>query len=291
METEKGGQTPILRTLARLAKENSDAFDQYIKRLNADVRTAENDQSFYKVITDMYSGLQEHNDGKWEVEGMALAKLSESQSQQASAYSGIVCAMSKLTPEMQKRILQTIRVLVGNGGQPLQQMVGVVNGVGGEVGNVGLCAVYLSFDAIKNLRLWWKGEITGKRCAKNIIDATFTVSAGAGGGIAGAAIGAFLGPLGTIVGGLLGGIISSNVAEMLVDALTKKIFDLPKDVAKEKAYNFLGLSHSASSADINAAFRRLCRETHPDKTGGNSEKFLELQSNMAIIKMHRGEMP
>ena len=50
---------------------------------------------------------------------------------------------------------------------------------------VALAALQLSYEAIQNLRRWWKGEISGKRCAKNIVDATFSIAAGVGGGFAG----------------------------------------------------------------------------------------------------------
>ena len=148
----------------------------------------------------------------------------------------------------------------------------------------------LTNEAIKNLKLWWEGQISGKRCAKNIIDASAAVLAGLGGGVGGAAIGALAGPVGAVIGGTIGTIVSAVTAGALVDQLTKTIFDLPKDVATEKAYYYFGLSQSASNQDINEAYRRLCLQHHPDKRGGSAEKFLELQSNMGIIKMHRGEM-
>ena len=88
----------------------------------------------------------------------------------------------------------------------------------------------------------------------------------------------------------LGGIIASNVAEMLGDYLTRTIFDLPKDVAAEKAYCYFGLSQSAPNNKINEVYRGLCLKYHPDKQGGDHQKFLELQSQMAIIKAHREEL-
>lgn len=148
----------------------------------------------------------------------------------------------------------------------------------------------LTNEAIKNLKLWWEGKISGKRCAINILDASAPVVAGYWGGVGGAAIGGLAGPGGAVIGGAIGTIVSAVTAGAVADWLTKTIFNLPKDVAIEKAYYYFGLSQSASNQDINEVYRRLCLQHHPDKRGGSAEKFLELQSNMGIIKMHRGEM-
>lgn len=112
---------------------------------------------------------------------------------------------------------------------------------------------------------WWNGEISGKRCAKNCIDAAFTITVGAAGGLGGGLFGALVGPVGFFAGGIIGGYISSKAAETMVDWLTQKIFSLPKDEATEKAYNYLGVKMSASNDEVNFAFRKLCLEHHPDK--------------------------
>lgn len=56
----------------------------------------------------------------------------------------------------------------------------------GKMVPVGLQAINLTFEAWNNLKLWWRGEISGKRCAKNIIDSLAGIAGGYGGGIAGA---------------------------------------------------------------------------------------------------------
>lgn len=75
---------------------------------------------------------------------------------------------------------------------------------------VALCALQLTYEAIKNIRQWYNGEISGKRCAKNLIDTTFTIAAGVGGGAAGAALGSLAGPVGTIVGAFAGNFTELN---------------------------------------------------------------------------------
>merc|ERR1712142_231786 len=70
------------------------------------------------------------------------------------------------------------------------------------------------FNSIKD---WWNGKITGKRCAKNVIDA---------GAIYG--VGAFAGAL---VGGTLGGVGGSALAYLgtpYLEDFTCWLFDLPR---------------------------------------------------------------
>ncbi|CAF0724416.1 unnamed protein product [Brachionus calyciflorus] len=80
-----------------------------------------------------------------------------------------------------------------------------------------LLAVYLSFETFKSLLSWWKDEITGKRCIKQIIDslgnAARTVGVGFPGGFFG---GAILGPVGIVVGAVVGGAFVSNVSDNLI---------------------------------------------------------------------------
>ena len=56
---------------------------------------------------------------------------------------------------------------------------------GQKVAVAALAALQLGWEAIQNLRRWWKGEISGKRCAKNIVDSSFSIGMGVVGGIGG----------------------------------------------------------------------------------------------------------
>lgn len=62
--------------------------------------------------------------------------------------------------------------------------------MGGKVVTVALASAYLTYETVKNIRRWWKGEISGKRCLKNIIDTGFTITGGLAGGVAGCTAGA-----------------------------------------------------------------------------------------------------
>jgi DnaJ domain len=237
----------------------------------------------------MYQGFVADSNGKFDPATFSLDKFSPPQVVGSAA--ALCRVFGRLPASQQARVLAIIPRLAGQGSAVAiyaGRTAALINSVGGNVVLVTLSAVYLSWEALLSLKQWWTGEISGKRCAKQIIDATLTLGASVGGGLAGAAIGSLVGPVGSVAGALIGGLVASYGAEKLTDWLTQKIFDLPKDVATEKAYDFLGLKPSASNSEINAAFRKLCLMYHPDK-GGNMEKFLQLQTMMGIIKLHRGE--
>src|SRR3982751_5724539 len=48
-------------------------------------------------------------------------------------------------------------------------------------------------------------------------------------------------------------------------------------------YNILGVNKSASKDEIKKAFRKLAHEYHPDKKGGNVDKFKEVNEAYSIL--------
>lgn len=55
-------------------------------------------------------------------------------------------------------------------------------------------------------------------------------------------------------------------------------------MAKRDYYEVLGVSKSASADEIKKAFRKLAVKYHPDKDGGNEEKFKEVNEAYEVLK-------
>jgi len=187
------------------------------------------------------------------------------------------------------------RVLISLHNIPISAVGIAVGGAVGHavirLGGIGLSAVHLTWSCWYYIRKWFNGEITGKRCAKKCVDTTGSIGAGVGGAAAGAVVGSAVIPVpivGTFVGGLLGAAVAELGAKELLSRITRNLFDLPKTTALEKAYNYLEVHHEAPNDELNSKFRKKCLEYHPDK-GGDITKFHELQYNMSVIKMSRGE--
>jgi hypothetical protein len=168
---------------------------------------------------------------------------------------------------------------------------------GGHVVTGLLLATVLGVEAIQSIRKWWKGEISGERCTKNIIDTAVPATAGVTGGIIGgiggsaAAVSLFaFPPIGIAALGMFGALILGGISSFLTGSAIKQVtcsmFDLPQDEALEKAYKFLGLRESSSNELVNSAYKRLAKQHHPDK-GGDKNVLEELQINMEIIKAAR----
>lgn len=172
----------------------------------------------------------------------------------------------------------------------VDDVVGVVSKVGGKLVVVALTIGTIAYDVLRNIRRWWHGEISGKRCCKNIVDSVLSMVGGLGGGVAGTVMGAAVaGPVGALAGAVAGAMVAGRVTNMLSDRLTQWIFGLPKTEALENAFNFFGLPATASNHEINSAYRQLCLEHHPDR-GGNAEEFHVVQVNMAVIAASRDEI-
>ena len=173
--------------------------------------------------------------------------------------------------------------------QSASNALSLTRSASGKLVGVTLAVIYLSYEIYQDICRWWKGEISGVRCAKNVIDGIASMAAGVGAGLAGAAIGtAILPGVGSAIGGFVGGNAAASVMRALSDWVTQKIFNLPKEEALENSHRFLGLSYGASNDEINAAFKRLVLKYHPDK-GGSYKDWHKLQVSMAVIKASKGE--
>jgi hypothetical protein len=83
-----------------------------------------------------------------------------------------------------------------------------------------LTVVSITTEASLSIKQWWIGEISGKRCAKNIVD-SLIVAAGAaigaaGGGYVGSGIGVSVGTgIGALFGGPVGAFVGGNIGKAL----------------------------------------------------------------------------
>src|SRR6478609_8719120 len=57
-----------------------------------------------------------------------------------------------------------------------------------------------------------------------------------------------------------------------------------KFMPKRDYYEVLGVSKNASDDEIKKSFRRLAIQYHPDKEGGNEEKFKEVNEAYEVLK-------
>lgn len=55
-------------------------------------------------------------------------------------------------------------------------------------------------------------------------------------------------------------------------------------MSKRDYYEVLGVSKSASADELKKAYRRLAVQHHPDKEGGNEEKFKEINEAYDVLK-------
>lgn len=91
-----------------------------------------------------------------------------------------------------------------------------------------------------------------------------------------------------VIGGIVGGILGSNATNVIIDWITQKAFDVPKEESLENAYRYLDVKPSASNNEVNSAFHKLCLKHHPDKRG-KAEDFYLTQFNMQVVRVARGE--
>ena len=148
---------------------------------------------------------------------------------------------------------------------------------------------YLTYTVCNSINAWYEGKISGKRTAQYIIDGMGATTGGIVGAAAGGALMTKLAP-GCLrcqsIAVAFGATCGSYASSYYINMLTTEIFDLPKEVVVENAYDYLGVHHRASNEEVNNAYDKLCLENHPEM-GGNPEEFLKLQSYMGVIMAHR----
>lgn len=179
-----------------MAMSSEDALKMYASNLVADTKKAERDPKFRETMSEIYQNLLDVNgspghDGQSFDFSVAKLQISKSFPELAKIWEIIgVEGQKELLPmiiEVCLRLHSKDLVLVAD------ELTGLVTKHGGTPIMVALSSVYLAVDAIKNINRWWKGEITGVRCVKNIIDTAAGLAGGAGGGLGAAALVGYVG--------------------------------------------------------------------------------------------------
>lgn len=269
------------------------SFAKVTKRLVEGAKCLDQDSNFYTVMNDLWNNYlkpnEEGGDVHLQFDEKRLAELNLERNAPLLAFA-LLEMIVHLPPASQQQVIGAIGRFAVTG-QPLVMQVAnsfvCMRAAGGRVVSYGLIACHLAWEAFKSIRSWWKGEISGARCAKNIVDSMVTVLAGAAGGLGAAFVGNMILPgAGGIIGGMIGGVVSANVASSVSDWITRKIFNLPKEVALENAFRFFDLPPNSSNDAINSKYRELALKFHPDK-GGKRDDWEKLQIALAIIKVSR----
>ena len=149
----------------------------------------------------------------------------------------------------------------------------------GTVLTVGM----LGYELYNSIRMYWKGEIDGYKCAENLAWSFGAAAAGFAGGAGAVALCAGAGPWGLLFAGFAGGILASGVTTMGIKLLFQSLFGTDRDRALKQAYEILKLKQGAAPDEIRHAYVSLARKVHPDK-GGDKEAFIKINSAYELIR-------
>ena len=178
--------------------------------------------------------------------------------------------------------------MAGNELTPSNQNNSLTQSISGKIEKYGEPVIEVIGSIYFNVKKWWNGEITGKRCAKSIIDD----GAKAGGAIGGAAGGAWIG---SAIGGPIGMAKEASlelVCRSCNSKCTLRVIDgsnirFTQDCSARRCLQILGTRPEASNDQINKRYRQLALVYHPDKEGGREDKFIKLHSYVCIIRASR----
>lgn len=170
------------------------AFENILIMLAEDIRQTEKDEKFKNVMNTMYKN-------------MLLSNQECVQLMDPAHFEALPGLMKTYEAAKEYNVgplcIQLVREL-GVGRVELNSMVDEIAMIASSQAArfviVGLAAVYLAAEAFVSIYRWWNCEITGKRCAKNIIDSLGKTAAGISGGVLGVRLGLVYGPAGAILG-------------------------------------------------------------------------------------------
>ena len=276
--------------------DNSVAFKSTVLNILDDMEEAKKLPEYRKLMAVVYDSYLE---GKDQDEIVDWEWIENDEAFQSSTSFGALKAFKKLPKKLRKKILLEMgsiskSLLQGNLPSALKKSAMNALQTISEKGQIIPEVIVwgqLSWQTYQTILRWYNGQISGKRCVKNIIDDVATLAGGMGGACIGGYIGSMFGPIGGALGALGGNILGAMTLNQISERLTRNIFDLPKSVALENCFNSMKLPYDSSNSDINSRYRSLARTYHPDKDPSQwaEEKWQELQVCMGIIKASKGD--
>ena len=183
---------------------NHSAFNSIVDKLIEDTDKFVKDPKYYRFMSDIWNNYLKPNE-KGVVDGQdfdyqLILSSMDKDSTHAIISFNYIFALSRLPPSVHSQMINTTVNLAESllGGstalmvrQTAENSLKIASSSAGKVVAVSIVAVALAWDVIQNINRWWKGEISGVRCIKHVIDDTIGAAAGVGGGFAGMAIGSF----------------------------------------------------------------------------------------------------
>jgi hypothetical protein len=269
---------------------NKEAFQELVERLGEDVDELNRNPPYKRVMDEMWLNHSLPSDGTNFVRGqrldfqMTLEKRNRFRMLAICLVISILLRLDVLTPESLQKMFPLFNIT-----SPLtnflntKELLSMSQKLSGDRYEVTASFFYFGCDIFRNWTRHGNGEISGVRCAKNIVDSFTELAPGVAGGFGGELFGSTITPgLGTLAGGVGGGMASTFVCGALFDRLTQWIFNLPKDESLEKVFRNLDLPCDASSDEINIKFVCLAHQTPP--TIPPNPDWMKLKESINTIK-------
>lgn len=269
---------------------NNEAFQELLEKLGEDIDKSNENPNYKRVMDEMWLNHSLPSDATKFVRGQRLdfqmtpEKRNRFEMLAICLGISILLRLDFLTPESLQKIFPLFNIT-----SPLtnflntKELLSMSQKLSGDRYEVTASFFYFGCDIFRNWTRHGNGEISGVRCAKNIVDSFTELAPGVAGGFGGELFGSTITPgIGTFAGGVGGGMASTFVCGALFDRLTQWIFNLPKDESLEKVFRDLDLPCNASSDEININFVRLAHQTPP--TIPPNPDWMKLKESINTIK-------
>ena len=150
---------------------NEIIVEMYLDQVIADTKRAENNQEYARMFRDFYQRFVL----KSPLPANALTE-NKLDAIYENALCGVISALSSMPPEDLSRFIEVCENgLKGYLLRPLGTSGRFVKQAGSKVAAVSLVIAELGYEVVKNMLQWWRGQISGMRCAKNIIDSSASI--------------------------------------------------------------------------------------------------------------------